>query len=181
MGVADRCPRCAALVRAEAAWCGLCHADLRPPPAPEPAPEPVGPARTAPEAAAAPAAPDAAGRRVDPDELLSLLVAAGGSGASISPQATSRRRGRHARPEPEGADLASAGFLPSPDASPVLETGPLAGVDLSVLATPVADPVSAWSRRLQAPGAKVAVMVGGVAIVGVIGLLMLTLAGLFLG
>ena len=39
----SRCPQCGALLRGDAAWCTLCHADLRPPPpAPEPAPaEPV--------------------------------------------------------------------------------------------------------------------------------------------
>jgi hypothetical protein len=36
---ADRCPSCAAAVRPDASWCGLCYADLRPPPpAREPAP-----------------------------------------------------------------------------------------------------------------------------------------------
>ena len=63
---------------------------------------------------------------------------------------------------------------------PTEDVGALAGVDLSVLATPASDPVSAWSRRLQSPGAKVAVMAGGVTIVAVVGLLLLTLAGLFL-
>jgi hypothetical protein len=35
---ATRCPHCRAAVRPGAPWCTLCHADLRPPPAPEPAP-----------------------------------------------------------------------------------------------------------------------------------------------
>jgi hypothetical protein len=183
MVVPDRCPRCAALVRADAAWCGLCHADLRPAPAQEPTPAAPPVVVTGPETVVQPVAASmpATDRRVDPDELLALLVAAGGSGASAAQPAAARRRGRHARPDPEGTDLDPAGSPPAPEASGVVETGPLAGVDLSVLATPASDPVSAWSRRLQTPGAKVAVMVGGVAIVGVLGLLMLTIAGLVLG
>ena len=36
-----RCPRCDAHVPADADWCTLCYADLRPVPEPEPQPEPV--------------------------------------------------------------------------------------------------------------------------------------------
>jgi hypothetical protein len=35
-----RCPRCDAHVLADADWCTLCYADLRPAPQPEPEPEP---------------------------------------------------------------------------------------------------------------------------------------------
>lgn len=37
---AERCPRCGGVVKAGAQWCGLCYADLRPPPPPLPVPDP---------------------------------------------------------------------------------------------------------------------------------------------
>ena len=36
MPIQTRCPSCAAAIPSSAAWCSLCHADLRPPPEPVP-------------------------------------------------------------------------------------------------------------------------------------------------
>jgi hypothetical protein len=41
--IQTRCPSCAAAIPSSAAWCSLCHADLRPPPEPVPV-ELAGPA-----------------------------------------------------------------------------------------------------------------------------------------
>ena len=57
---ADRCPSCAAAVRPDASWCGLCYADLRPPAPAAPvqtAPAPVVPTQGPPTADAAVNAP----------------------------------------------------------------------------------------------------------------------------
>jgi hypothetical protein len=103
----------------------------------------------------------------------------------VEPSAGVARRGRHARPATEG--LASEAFdaevlvaeVSGGEASPDVVSSVVAGVDLSLLATPA--PAAAWSRRLEAPGAKIGVMAAGVAIVGLGGFLLLTIAGLFLG
>ena len=59
---ASRCPHCRASVRPGAPWCTLCHADLRPPPAPEPVPVAVLP----PAFAAAPALDPLTAPALDP-------------------------------------------------------------------------------------------------------------------
>ena len=54
----QRCPHCAALVRADAAWCSLCYADLRPgaPSKDVPTPEAAAPSSTLPPAGTLPSA-----------------------------------------------------------------------------------------------------------------------------
>ena len=66
MPIQTRCPSCAAAVPSNAAWCSLCHADLRP--APEPVAVAVAAARSAGPAGGAdgPAAAAPSGRHAAP-------------------------------------------------------------------------------------------------------------------
>lgn len=66
-----RCPRCGAHVRADAPWCTLCYADLRP------APKPVAMAAASPASAAA---EELAALAYDPLTAPLALVEAGGHG-----------------------------------------------------------------------------------------------------
>jgi hypothetical protein len=67
------------------------------------------------------------------------------------------------------------------DPQPVAPGSSLEGIDLSVLAGGTSDPVAQWSQKLGTPGAKVGVMVAGIAVVGAVGLLLLTVAGMVIG
>jgi hypothetical protein len=162
--VTERCPRCAALVQASSLWCGLCHFDLRPTPAPEPEP------------AVVPAVPV-------------LVPTAGGH---EEPAAAVPGRGRHARrtesdavaPTDSSTVPAEPGFgvvrPRDPNAPSIVDS-----VDFSVLAGGGGAPMDAgtakasqWGSRLTTTGAKAAVMAAvviAVAIVGVVGMTVVSL------
>ncbi|MCA0328401.1 MAG: hypothetical protein LCI03_00695 [Actinobacteria bacterium] len=77
MAITSRCPSCAAAVPNGAAWCSLCHADLRPKPQP---------ALAAPTSTVLPSSSAA-------DQ------AAGGSAVALAEPMADTSAGRHARPE----------------------------------------------------------------------------------
>jgi hypothetical protein len=137
-----------------AQWCGLCHADLRPAPAPNPAVVPA-PGFT---------------------EVTAAVTSAIDTPAA--PASTKLRGGRHARP-------ATTEISRPNDDERAWEVGEasldLDTIDLSVLASPTPDPVARWSRSLSSPGAKIGVMAAGVGLVGLVGLVLLTVAGLVIG
>lgn len=70
----DRCPRCGGSLKPGALWCGLCYADLRPPP-PEP---PAAPAAPEPVFAPVAAATPPPGAEAEPGEV------AEGAGAIVA-------------------------------------------------------------------------------------------------
>jgi hypothetical protein len=148
----DRCPACAALVPARSSWCTLCFADLR------------GPATTGfapvPESAPVGVAPGS-----DP-------VPASGS--------VPRSRGRHARRTP--ATVVIEPPAPVDAGLPIAADVDLDDLDMTLLrAGQPPDPLGAWSSRLASPGARIGLIVGGIAAVGGALLLLFTLAGLVLG
>jgi hypothetical protein len=135
-----RCPQCGAHAVADADWCTLCYADLRPPAEPEPA----GDAEVA--AGSVPAAPVAA-------------VAA-------------PPRGKHARRTPTAGSVTSAGGH---------EAEPAAGVDVDVmlaqLAAETTPPLGDFMGRFDTKASRALVIAGGVAAVGLVLLLAMTILG----
>ncbi len=88
MTAATRCPRCAARLHPDDAWCGQCHVDLRPAPACPPPEIPAGPAAAVRDdpAAASVALADRWAERLAQSER--------GSGLPRRPSLTSTRGGR---------------------------------------------------------------------------------------
>jgi hypothetical protein len=132
-----RCPRCGAHTVADADWCTLCYADLRPPAEPEPARD----AEVA--AGSVPATPVAA-----------------------------PPRGKHARRTPTAGSVTSAGGRDAELA---------AGVDvdlmLAQLAAETTPPLGDFMGRFDTKASRALVIAGGVAAVGLVLLLAMTIVG----
>ncbi len=167
-----RCPDCSSLVRPDAEWCSLCHADLR-------TEEQKAAARPAPEWAEPALDPEPAPEVAAPDPTAELAAAA-------------TPRGRHARPPGTAQTSEPADGAGSPVAGPVL-THPAvglgagstsamtadadaalakAGVDvqsmLSLLAAGEPDALSPITGRLSSKGSRaVAAAVATVALIAV--------------
>lgn len=169
-----RCPECSSLVRPDAEWCSLCHADLR----------------TEEQRAAARPAPEWVEPAVDPDPSPSPAAAAPDRTAELA--AVAAPRGRHARPagSTDGAQPADPadGAQPVPGpvpARPAVGLGSTsamsadadaalakAGVDvqsmLSLLAAGEPDALSPITGRLSSKGSRaVAAAVATVALIAV--------------
>jgi hypothetical protein len=142
-----RCPTCGAHARLDAEWCTLCYADLRPP-APEP--EPAAPLD------AEPAAP------LDAEPGLTPSASDEASAAPSVPT------GKHAR------RAASTTGEPGDDPR-------LAGVDVDVmlsrLAAETPPALGPLAGRLDSKASRVAAVSAGVAVVGLVLLLVMTVLG----
>lgn len=193
-----RCPHCSALLARGADWCSLCLTDLRPAPIEpvrESEPALVGGAGVSRSTPASPLDYDGDASQDSRERLMALAeiseVAHRGDAVDqpIDPAPT-RPRGRHARPSADSFDdavrtpsLADAltAIRVATDHDPAATRREIDAIDLSVLAGDgMPNAISEWSVKAQAPGAKVGIMAAGVAVVGGIGLLLLTIVGLVL-
>ena len=158
-----RCPRCAALAAAGAAWCGQCLYDLR-------APDPMLPPDPSPEESLEAAAPHAPAL----DEVP----------AAQSPTGRHRRAGGIAAEAPLGAAQllgeqgppVKAAEDPAALAQRTLES--LLAVDPAASGSV---PGGGWVARLAEPGARLGVMIGGALAVTAAMFALFAVFGLVLG
>lgn len=159
-----RCPRCAALAAAGAAWCGQCLYDLR-------APDPMLPPDPTPVTEAEP-----------PPVLLDAWEPALETGQPSGGR--HRRTGGSAAPESSGAELLAvdpglpdtAGEDPAALAQRILES--LLAVDPAASGSV---PGGGWVARLAEPGARLGVMIGGALAVTAATFALFAVFGLVLG
>ena len=171
-----RCPQCGALLRDDAAWCTLCHADLRPPPpAPEPAPVQL---------------PDAALPAVAPSTQIDPLTAPFDQivAAALADEAAAEA----ARAAAEAAAAVPVADLtphPVPDQARPAEPRPdgLEGIDdpevmFALLRGEGQDPIlSRFGGVVSTPGSRAMVMIGGTAVLTVVLFGVITLLGFVFG
>jgi hypothetical protein len=168
-----RCPACGSLVRPDAGWCSLCHADLR-------TDEEKAAARPAPEWVETAGSPEHSDEATVPDWATEL--------AAVAPEP----RGRHARPaggsEPDVpaaavAGPATSGLALSPAAADVDAALAKAGVDvqsmLSLLAAGEPDPLAPLTGRLASKGSRAVAATAATVALLAIGILAMFALGSF--
>jgi hypothetical protein len=191
-----RCPACGSMARPDASWCSLCHADLRSEEEKAAArpPEPwVDETVEAPEWVHAPTSDVVDGP--DATSTVSTTDATDGTDATDEAALAAERRGRHARPSDGTAlaitpDVTMAGAVATMPGAPA-PSGPTAadvalikaGVDvdamMSLLAADQSKPLPALSGRLANKGNRALAAVVAVVTLTALGVLAMTLLGLF--
>lgn len=167
MSTADpRCPRCAALVRADAQWCGLCLFDLRPP-APQPTPPQISEPEPVLDVLGLPVGPlPGSAASVEAATLVeTATLVEGSAGASVSTSTTlldvttapQRTGGKHARP---AATVDRSAGLPTGVGDELGADDP--EVVFALLRAQGRDPLLAKVEgSLSSPGARLTLIVGG--------------------
>jgi hypothetical protein len=166
------CPRCGAHARRGAQWCTLCYADLRPAPPrsrrAEPVLETVPPTPTtaptpAPTTAPVPVVVAGRGKHARPGSTVEATVPQhSGAEQSGAEQSGTEQSGAGSGPPARTADEEA---LRSADAM------------LALLALEQTPPLPGLSGRLDSKGARVALTVGGMALVGLFFFLVMALLG----
>ena len=163
-----RCPSCGSLVVPGAAWCSLCHEDLR-----------TEEERAAARAQAQP------WEAVDPQGAEAVPVP---SGAATPPDAATPARpggGRHRRPAPADPTAAATRTVPVEAAAgpgPAVDAALAeAGIDvagmLELLAANEGRPLSPLQDRLSDKGTRVLAVVTAVTVLTVVGIAVMTVLG----
>ena len=194
MTTGTRCPACGCMVRPDAGWCSLCHADLRS--------EEEKAAARPPEPWSDETVEAPAWAHVPSSALADDPSTASTADAAAAAALAADRRGRHARPseqapEPSGHDVRTApdvtsalGVTTTHDVarSAVVTSADAAlikaGVDvdamMSLLAADQAKPLPALSGRLANKGNRAIAAVLAVVTLTAVGVVVMTVLGMFL-